>query len=51
MKTQKGKVSGWLLVRDSEGNVKFDDWDNIPEAYHKDLTKADWAYIHKQRGK
>ena len=42
---------GYAIVRDSEGNVKFDDWNNIHEEYWKLLTEADKAYIMIKRGK
>lgn len=43
--------SGYAIVRDSKGNVKFDNWNNIPNEYWKLLTDADKAYILKKRGK
>lgn len=33
------------FLRDSAGNVKFDDWNNIPQIFHPHLTAADWQWI------
>lgn len=50
-KAQPGKFRGILLVKDKDGNVKFDDWNNIPEIYHPYLNEEDWKYIEeKQNG-
>ena len=43
--------SGYFVVRDSEGNVKFDNWSNIPKEYWAQLTEADKAFIKTKRGK
>jgi len=43
--------TGYILVRDKDGNVKFDDWSNIHQGYWEQLTDADKAYIMTKRGK
>jgi len=37
------------LVRDKDGNVRFDDYANIPDIYHSILTEEDWIYIETKR--
>lgn len=51
MTTNLGKTSGVMLVRDPNGNVKFDDWDNIHEDFHHMLSEEDWKYIESNRNK
>lgn len=43
------KKVGIAIVRDKNGNVKFDDWNNIPEIFHAALTPADWEYIKERQ--
>lgn len=50
MNIPKGKVKGVFLIRDSEGNVKFDDYSNIPSKFLPYLTSEDLAYIQQQIG-
>ena len=42
--------AGYCIVRDSDGNVKFDNWNNIPKEYWLQLTEADKAFIQTKRG-
>ena len=42
--------SNYLLVRDKNGNPKFDNWNNIHEGYWSQLTDKDKQYVIKQRG-
>lgn len=46
----QGNHYGYALVRDANGNPKFDNWD---DAYHPGyrelLTDADMAYIEEKR--
>tara|TARA_R100001377_G_C3181875_1_gene106982 strand:- start:760 stop:933 length:174 start_codon:yes stop_codon:yes gene_type:complete len=46
---QKGKIKGVCIVRDSNGNPKFDDWDNIDAVFLSALTASDLAYIKQQQ--
>ena len=49
-KAQSGKFKAFVLVRDLEGNPKFDDWNNIPEEMLGALSESDLEYIeNKQR--
>jgi hypothetical protein len=41
--------TGYSLVRDKDGNVKFDNWNNIDTGFWRLLTEADKAYVLKQR--
>ena len=43
----QGKLYG--LVRDKDGNVRFDDWFNIDKGFHGVLTEEDWQYIKEQQ--
>ena len=43
--------SGYAIVRDANGNPKFDDWNNIHEAYWELLTEQDKEYILTKRSK
>ena len=43
--------SGYFIVRDENGNPKFDDWNNIHEAYWVQLTEADKNFILTKRSK
>lgn len=40
-----GTTSIIALLRDKDGNVKFDDWHNISEIYGAALTTKDKMYI------
>jgi len=46
---QKGSVKITGLVRNAAGEPQFNDYNNIPEVFHKSLTEDDWVYIEKQR--
>ena len=37
------------FLRDSAGNVKFDDWNNIPEKFWPYLSAADWQWIAEKK--
>ena len=37
------------LVRNKDGQPQFNDFNNIPEAYHDVLTEDDWIYISEKR--
>ena len=41
--------SGYFLVRDMNGNPKFDSWNNIHEAYWELLTEDEQASIINYR--
>tara|TARA_R110002096_G_C14095144_1_gene678189 strand:+ start:212 stop:364 length:153 start_codon:yes stop_codon:yes gene_type:complete len=40
---------GYGLVRDPQGNVKFDDWNNVPAPLWAILTDTDKEYVLKKR--
>ena len=46
---QKGKFKGVALVRNRKGKPQFNDWNDIPEQFHKHLSVEDWEYIEQQR--
>lgn len=46
---QKGKFKGVALVRNRQGKPQFNDWNDIPEQFHKHLSVEDWEYIEQQR--
>ena len=46
---ESGTIKACFLVRDADGNPQFDDWENIPEAFHPVLTDKDWLYIKDRR--
>lgn len=37
------------VVRDKNGNVKFDDWNNIPQSFYPALTESDWQHIASKK--
>ena len=37
------------IVRNKNGEVQFDDYDNIPKCFHPSLTAEDWEYINQRR--
>lgn len=39
-----------ILIRDCNGNIKLDDYDNIPDSILQVLTKEDFNYIQTIRG-
>ena len=41
--------SGYFIVRDEQGNPKFDSYSNIHEAYWVQLTEAEQASILNYR--
>ena len=45
---QDAEWTGVFIVRDKNGNVKFDDWVNIPPAFIKHLSQSDLDYIKQQ---
>ncbi len=42
-------MSTYALVRDKNGNPKFDSWDNIHPNYWAMLTDRDKAYVQAKR--
>ena len=46
---QNGTFKGVGLVRNQHGQPQFNDWDNIPEQFHKHLSDKDWEYIKQKR--
>ena len=36
------------LVRDKDGNVRFDDYEDIPEVFWEVLESEDWKFIGKE---
>ena len=48
---QKGTFKGYGLVRNAKGQPQFDDYENIPKAFHDILTEEDWMYINLKRKK
>jgi len=48
---QKTKFKAYGLVRNSQGQPQFNDWEVIPEAFHELLSVEDWEYIEQQRKK
>jgi hypothetical protein len=42
--------AGYFLVRDQDGNPKFDDYNNIPQVWWDMLTEAEKASIIEKRG-
>ena len=42
---------GNFLVRDTDGNPKFDDINNVPQIFWGMLTEAEKAAIIQKRGK
>ena len=49
VKAQKGTYKGVALVRNGKGQPQFNDWNDIPEQFHKHLSVEDWEYIEQQR--
>jgi hypothetical protein len=49
VKAQSGTFKGVALIRNGKGQPQFNDWDNIPEKFHKHLSVEDWEYIFKKR--
>ena len=43
------KLKAVGLVRNSQGQPQFNDWENIPEIFHEHLSAQDWEYIKEQR--
>ena len=37
------------LVYNKDGQIQFDDFNNIPEEFHPSLTEKDWEYIKTRR--
>jgi len=46
--SQESEWTGVFIVRDKNGNVKFDDWANIPEIFINHLNQADLDYIKQK---
>jgi hypothetical protein len=45
----KAKLKIAALVRNNKGQPQFNDWNSIPEQFHKHLSVEDWEYIEQQR--
>lgn len=44
-KAGRGRFVGVAIVRDKDGNPKFDDPNNVPQVVFDQLTDADKAYL------
>lgn len=49
IKANKGKLKGYGLVRDKEGNPKFNDINNIPRVFWDLLTEKEQEEIQNGR--
>lgn len=49
--SQPEKVNIVMVVRDKDGNPKFDDPHNVPAEVFKSLTEKDLEYLNKLRSK
>lgn len=48
-KEAKGKPRGFVLVRDKDGNPKFDSYNSIPQEIFNQLSPKDQEFINRKR--
>jgi len=48
---EEGKTVLVALVYNKDGQIQFDDFNNIPKEFLPSLTEKDWEYINSRRAK
>lgn len=43
------KMQNIVLMHDADGNVLFEDYNNIPKIFHSVLTEKDWEFIRSKQ--